>query len=792
MTQKIETDTNTNIPLLKVNFFPIARNGLCDEANAYVHSMAWFKDHLYIGLTRYVYVGSRPYNLGREFDIFPVKVPRFNWEIDRRAQIWRYCPREAKWENVHISPMCMGSKGFEVPRHIGFRDMAVFQGMSDDDPALYVTSWGSHMGLGPFILRCNDGKHFEEVGVSERQYFGAQTLRALISFKGKLYTIPTSRDSGIDGTQNFRRAVVLESRDPVKGGWTPVSKPHFDDPTNVMLFDMAAFNGFLYAGTMNPYEGFQIWKTDAEGKPPYHWTRVISQGAYRGKRNEGPVSFCEFKGALYIGTGIYAGGHDRIYHIGPDMPELIRLYPDDSWDLLVGEPRYTPEGLKIPLSGLSAGFNNPFAAYIWRMCAHQGWLYVGTFVWSPWLPFSNKDLWPENVKRILTPSHVEKIFHEFGGFDLWRTQDGITWKSITQNGFGNPYNCGVRTMVSTPYGLFVGTVNQFGPEVAVKRANGWKYELNPRSGAEVWLGTHATLKKEIIIVPLEGQLHKNANLYNKIEINLDNTDLINEFYDYSCFRHVGFWRHDIRRPKEACENLMDELEALTKPNEKLKVPSPPTEKEIKDWLECRYHKNIQEETEITIKQEKVLDVSCGLGATTRFLLKYFKPQGITGVTNNKNDLRFCQKSDSGPLFMLMRLPKLEFPENTFDKVFCVEGIGQYGNREKLLYEIYRVLKPGGQMVCSDMLFQELKNDNLKNTTEYQKLLEMVGFKQIWIGDFTKQCAEPFYQYAQKFFSMKSLSGKIDSETIENVKALLPGGGDPIPCYLLISAKKTNN
>ena len=468
------------MPLSKGNFVPLARNGFGDPANAYAHSMAWFNGKLYAGIARYCYHANRPYNLGESFQVFPVKLREFNWELDWRAQIWRYDPLEAAWDKVHISPMCMGSMGFEVPLQIGFRDMAVYRGKSDTDSALYTISWGSHMGSGPFFLRSSDGKSFEEVGVSDRHYFGTQTLRALAVFKGRIFTIPTGRDSGVDGAHDFKAGVVLESRDPANGGWKPVSEPFFGDPGNIMLFDMAPFNGFLYVGTMNPYEGFQVWKTAAEGSPPYKWHKVLSHGAYRGKLNEGVCSFCAFGDYLYLGTGIYAGGYDRIYDVGPGNPELIRLDKDDSWDLIAGEPRQTPNGLKVPLSGFGPGFNNPFVGYIWRMCVHDGWLYLGTLVWSPWVHFARQDRWPDQLKKMIKSIPMDKFLSDFSGFDLWRSKNGHKWYPITQNGFGNPFNCGVRSMVSTPHGLVVSSVNPFGPEVAMKRAAGWRYEINPK------------------------------------------------------------------------------------------------------------------------------------------------------------------------------------------------------------------------------------------------------------------------------------------------------------------------
>ena len=75
-----------------------------------------------------------------------------------------------------------------------------------------------------------------------------------------------------------------------------------------------------------------------------------------------------------------------------------------------------------------------------------------------------------------------------GGFQLWRTADGVRWEPVTRDGFGNPYNFGARSLVSTPHGLFVGTANPFGPHIAVHDDRRWAYRANPRGGCEVWLG----------------------------------------------------------------------------------------------------------------------------------------------------------------------------------------------------------------------------------------------------------------------------------------------------------------
>ncbi|HEV7860309.1 MAG TPA: hypothetical protein VGO91_16955, partial [Pyrinomonadaceae bacterium] len=192
----------------------------------------------------------------------------------------------------------------------------------------------------------------------------------------------------------------------------------------------------------------------------------------------------------YIGSGIQNGGFDRTNIIGPAAGEIIRIHPDDSWDLVVGTVQNTPQGRKVPLSGMGPGFDNFFSGYIWRMTVHDGWLYVGTFDWSVFLPYANRPRMLPWLKKHVRQYGVDNIVQYASGFDLWRTRDGINWSNVTHNGFNNPYNYGARTMVSTPYGLFIGTANPFGPEVVARLATGWIYVPNPQGGAEIWLGNN--------------------------------------------------------------------------------------------------------------------------------------------------------------------------------------------------------------------------------------------------------------------------------------------------------------
>ena len=56
------------------------------------------------------------------------------------------------------------------------------------------------------------------------------------------------------------------------------------------------------------------------------------------------------------------------------------------------------------------------------------------------------------------------------GFDLYVSEDGVSFQTITVDGFGDPYNHGLRAFATTDQGLCLGTANPFyGTQVWIKR-----------------------------------------------------------------------------------------------------------------------------------------------------------------------------------------------------------------------------------------------------------------------------------------------------------------------------------
>ena len=478
------------------DFQRIAQGGFGDGHNSYAHSMAWYEGRLYVGTTRSNLCMLRLQSAYKAapFYAWPIECPETLEELDkfdRCAQIWRYDPAVKQWEMAFRSPLITGiSGGGMVAREMGYRSMAVFQGKSDPKPALYAAGWAPGTAPGGHILRSYDGRTFEAVtrpGILEQ---AVSATRSLTSFSGRMFFSPTARrvtERTGGQANNAGVPLVFESPDPAAQDWAEASEPGFGDSGNLGIFSLFADDNRLYAGTFN-LAGFQIWASDCLGPAPYRWVKLIDNGAGRGPLNQAVASITSFDGAIYVGSGIQGGGSDRVNKVGPAGAELIRINPDDSWDLIMGDPREVDGERREPLSGLRSGFGNFFNGYVWTLASHNGWLYAATFDWSVMLRWTNSSEAAPRVVRFFNLLDPEIVITNSSGADLWRSRDGENWMPVTRQGFDNPYNAGIRNLVSTPHGLFAGTANFFGPRVAVRRGSDWVYEDNPRGGLEVWLG----------------------------------------------------------------------------------------------------------------------------------------------------------------------------------------------------------------------------------------------------------------------------------------------------------------
>ena len=101
------------------------------------------------------------------------------------------------------------------------------------------------------------------------------------------------------------------------------------------------------------------------------------------------------------------------------------------------------------------------------------------------------------------------------------------------------------------------------------------------------------------------------------------------------------------------------------------------------------------------KDTKVLDLCCGAGQTTRFLLQY--SEDVTGLDASPVALKRAAQNVPGAKYIEGLAQKMPLESNQFDLVHTSVALHEMtaSELEQILQEVYRVLKPGGVFTAID-------------------------------------------------------------------------------------------
>lgn len=164
---------------------------------------------------------------------------------------------------------------------------------------------------------------------------------------------------------------------------------------------------------------------------------------------------------------------------------------------------------------------------------------------------------------------------------------------------------------------------------------------------------------------------------------------------------------------------------------------------------------------INLEGKKMLDVGCGFGGEALYLAQQYHVN-IIGVEKEPYMIVQAEKikaKQTSPLkgqvsfqIMVVATTLKEFPDNTFDIVYCKEVMYHVpiNRKQELINEMYRVLKPGGQLVTAEWICSTSPGQRLKNAVkvegfchfisakEYLAMLNQANFRIITFRDVTKE------------------------------------------------------
>ena|SRR3989344_4566795 len=199
---------------------------------------------------------------------------------------------------------------------------------------------------------------------------------------------------------------------------------------------------------------------------------------------------------------------------------------------------------------------------------------------------------------------------------------------------------------------------------------------------------------------------------------MPSTQEIKEYYDFSKLdyqiyniassdisMHFGLWDKDVRSHKEA---LLNENKILS-------------------------------QTASIQSFDYVLDVGCGYGTTSIWLAKNIGCK-VLGITISEKQVEEAQEMakkyavDHLTDFRVMDFHNLEFGDNTFDKVVAIESVSHSSDKQKVIREIYRVLKPNGMFAIADGFFAKSRN----SLSEKEKQIAQICFEGVHVPPLAEQ------------------------------------------------------
>ncbi len=239
--------------------------------------------------------------------------------------------------------------------------------------------------------------------------------------------------------------------------------------------------------------------------------------------------------------------------------------------------------------------------------------------------------------------------------------------------------------------------------------------------------------------------------------------LVDELSGYSGFHNLGLWEADVHTLAVASERLM---------------------RRLLDYL--------------PEKIGRVLDVACGLGSTTRYLASHYPSAAVAAINISEAQIAHARRAADGCAFAVMDAAALGFSTDSFDAVVCVEAAFHFRTRERFLAEAWRVLRPGGHLVLSDLLmsremegrleFRHVEN-YLVGPEEYARLLAEMGYVETQMDDVTRLCIDPYYRNVLRFLHDKMRGGTLPGAVYQPMLRFFTAIQRACRYYLLVCTRK---
>jgi ubiquinone/menaquinone biosynthesis C-methylase UbiE len=202
-------------------------------------------------------------------------------------------------------------------------------------------------------------------------------------------------------------------------------------------------------------------------------------------------------------------------------------------------------------------------------------------------------------------------------------------------------------------------------------------------------------------------------------------------------------------------------------------------------------------------QDQILDAGFGFADQDMFWIDTFAPRRIDGVNISPTQVRTGRKRvaerglDSRIQLSMASATALPFEDRSFSKVVSLESAFHFVTREDFFREAWRVLRPGGRLIVTDIISlpgrpaskHALKQNSYARDV-YAEKLSQTGFANVAVESIREQTCLPFIGYLARRLHEPDIVRRINPWTRRNLLAFANAAD---PCadidYVIVSADK---
>lgn len=159
--------------------------------------------------------------------------------------------------------------------------------------------------------------------------------------------------------------------------------------------------------------------------------------------------------------------------------------------------------------------------------------------------------------------------------------------------------------------------------------------------------------------------------------------------------------------------------------------------------------------------DHILDVGFGFGDQELYWMETVGPARIVGVDISPYHIKIARrriKAVEGVELQLGSATDLRFPDGTFDKVVSIEAAFQFGCRDTFFRQAWRVMRPGGRLVLTDLIPRQASGHALNQVSpehnqisikDYAAKLEAAGFTGVQVTSLRDAVCVPYCAHIAK-------------------------------------------